>query len=109
MNVWDAQLMAGAEFTLSLPDGHTAMLITLSGQVTVNGTEQAGDAEMVLLAQEGKDATIQVHRETALLVLTGQPIDEQVVGQGPFVMNTEAEIRQAVVDFRSGRFGRIAA
>lgn len=109
LNVWDGRLAAGAELALALPEGHVAMLVVLSGLVTINGCSQAAEAEMVLLSPEGRDASIQVNRDTTLLVLTGQPIDEPVVGQGPFVMNSQEEIRQAIADLRSGQFGRLAA
>lgn len=109
VNVWDGRLAAGADVALALPEGHIAMLVVLNGLVTVNGSRQAEEAEMVLLSPDGRDAHIQVNRDTTLLVVTGQPINEPVVGQGPFVMNTREEIGQAIADLRSGRFGKLAA
>ena len=64
---------------------------------------------MVLLGREGSGVSVDADGDAKLLVLTGEPIDEPIVGYGPFVMNSEAEIRQAIDDFNSGRFGRIAA
>ena len=109
VNVWDVRLNRDADVTLDLPDGHTAMLVVLSGHVTVAGREQVGEAEMLLLGRDGSDITVHADGDTTLLVLTGEPIDEPIAGYGPFVMNTQAEIRQAIDDFRSGRFGQIAA
>jgi redox-sensitive bicupin YhaK (pirin superfamily) len=109
IQVWDASLAAGAEVSLDLPEGHTAMLVVLSGHVTANGTQGASEAEVVLLGREGTRAELHADGETKLLVLAGEPIDEPIVGYGPFVMNSEAEIRQAIDDYNSGRFGRLAA
>ncbi|MGH6633202.1 pirin family protein [Sphingopyxis sp.] len=109
INVWDVRLNRDADITLDLPEGHTAMLIVLTGHVTVGGTQEAGEAEMVLLDRKGSDVAIHADGEATLLVLTGEPIDEPIFGHGPFVMNSEAEIRQAVDDYNSGRFARIAA
>ena len=80
----------------------------VSGRIIVNGTQDAGEAEMVLLDRDGEGATIDASSDATVLVLTGEPIDEPIVGYGPFVMNSEAEIRQAVEDFNAGRFGAIA-
>ena len=88
---------------------NTAMLVVLSGQITVNGLQQAADAEMVLLSTEGAGVTVRADGHTTLLVLSGTPIDEPIVGQGPFVMNSKEEIRAAVMDYKYGRFGRLAA
>jgi redox-sensitive bicupin YhaK (pirin superfamily) len=104
INVWDVRLNRDAELTLDLPDGHTAMLVVLRGHVTVNGNESAGEAEMVLLSREGGAVGIRADGDAVLLVLTGEPIDEPIVGYGPFVMNSEAEIHKAIADFNSGRF-----
>nr|WP_218036751.1 pirin family protein [Sphingobium sp. EM0848] len=104
INMWDVKLNGDANVSLPLPEGHTAMLVVLSGHVTVNATMAAGTAEMVLLSREGGDVAIHADGDATLLVLTGEPIDEPIFGHGPFVMNTEKEIRQAVEDFNSGRF-----
>lgn len=109
VNVWDVRLNAGADVTLDLVEGHTAMLVILSGHVTVNGSDAAGEAEVVLFDPAGTRATVHADGDATLLVLTGEPIDEPIVGMGPFVMNSEAEIRQAFEDFNGGKFGAMAA
>jgi len=109
VNVWDVRLNRDADLTLDLPESHTAMLVVLGGHVTVNGTQEAGEAEMVLLGRDGRDVAVHADGDATLLVLTGEPIDEPIVGYGPFVMNSEAEIRQAVDDFNAGRLPKVAA
>lgn len=109
VNLWDLSLKPGADLPLDLPEGHTAMIVVLTGHVTVEGSHQAGEAEMVLLSREGSDIAIHADGESRLLILTGEPIDEPIVGYGPFVMNSEAEIAQAIDDFNSGRFAPAAA
>lgn len=108
VNVWDLRLNRGTDLSLEMPEGHTAMLVVLAGHVTVNGTQGAGEAEMVLLDRAGRSVAIHADGDATLLVLTGQPLDEPIVGYGPFVMNSEAEIRQAIDDFNSGRFASAA-
>ncbi|AXE62784.1 quercetin 2,3-dioxygenase [Hyphomonas sp. CACIAM 19H1] len=109
VNVWDVRLDPDAEFSLPLPEGHTTMLVVLSGHMTVNGTQPVGEAEVLLLSREGKNVKLHADGETTLLVLTGEPLGEPIVGHGPFVMNTEAEIHQAIDDFNKGRFERLPA
>ncbi|WP_136161330.1 pirin family protein [Sphingomonas flavalba] len=104
INVWDVRLNRDADVTLDLPEGHTAMLVVLGGHVTVNGTQAASEAEVVLLDRTGGGVAVHADGDAKLLVLTGEPIDEPIVGYGPFVMNSEAEIRQAIDDFNAGRF-----
>ena len=109
MNVWDVRLAAGHTAKFELPEGHTLALIVLRGNVAVNGAQAAGDAQMVLLDREGSDVSIEAKSDATVLLLGGAPIDEPVVGYGPFVMNTQAEIVQAVEDFNAGKFGTMAA
>ncbi len=64
---------------------------------------------MALFDRDGTGVSIEANSDATLLVLGGEPIDEPVVGYGPFVMNSQAEIAQAIADFNSGRFGRVSA
>lgn len=108
INVWDVTIGRDGEVTLPLPAGHTAMIVGLRGHVTVEADHALGEAEMLLLARDGDGVSIRADGDAKLLVLTGEPIDEPIVGYGPFVMNSEAEIRQAVDDFNNGRFAQAA-
>ncbi len=107
INIWDVRLNAGKSTSLTLPEGHTLAVIVLAGTVEINGSDVAREAQLVLLGREGGEITIEANSETRLLVLSGEPINEPVVAQGPFVMNTIGEIKQAMLDFQSGRFGAL--
>ncbi|UUZ78069.1 pirin family protein [Polaromonas sp. P1(28)-13] len=107
INVWDVRLGQGKEAALTLPEGHTAAVVVLHGTVLVNG-EVVREAQMVLLEREGDGLSLEANSDATLLVLSGEPINEPIVGHGPFVMNTQAEITTAMADFNAGRFGRIS-
>ncbi|MBL8628221.1 MAG: pirin family protein [Rhodospirillaceae bacterium] len=109
INVWDLRLTAGASLPLDLPEEHTSALVVLSGHITVGDSESANEAEMLLLSREGSQVAVRADGDATVLVLTGKPLGEPVVGYGPFVMNSDAEIHTAIEDFNSGRFGHIAA
>jgi redox-sensitive bicupin YhaK (pirin superfamily) len=108
VNLWDVRLDADAEVTLPLSAGHNAMIAVLSGHVTI-GETGVGEAEIARFSTEGEGVTLRADGDSMLLVMPGEPIDEPVFGYGPFVMNSEAEIRRAVDDFNSGRFLTAAA
>jgi redox-sensitive bicupin YhaK (pirin superfamily) len=107
--VWDVRLRRRHTAEFAVSEGHTLALIVMHGTVLVNGTEIAREAQMVVLERAGRNVMVEANGEATFLVLSGEPIDEPVVGHGPFVMNSEAEIRQAITDFTSGRFGHLAA
>jgi redox-sensitive bicupin YhaK (pirin superfamily) len=109
INVWDIRLQQSRSATLQVPDGHTAALVVLRGTVQVNGSALAREAQMVLLDRAGTEVLIEANTDATVLLLGGEPIDEPVVGYGPFVMNTQAEIQQAINDFHSGKFGQLAS
>jgi redox-sensitive bicupin YhaK (pirin superfamily) len=80
----------------------------LHGTVLVNGKEVVREAQMALLDRAGEDLQIEANSDATLLLLSGEPIDEPIVGHGPFVMNSREEIMQAMKDFNAGRFGQMA-
>jgi quercetin 2,3-dioxygenase len=108
INIWDVRLGRGKTATLDVPEGHTLSVLVLSGTIEVQGRQVAREAQTVLLGRAGGPVTIEANGDTKLLVLTGEPIDEPVVAHGPFVMNTVGEIKQAMLDFQTGKFGEMA-
>ena len=108
MNVWDLRLKAGTRVTLPAADGDTAALFVLDGEVANDG-RSAGEATLMLFERAGAGCTVETRQDARALYLSGRPIDEPIVGYGPFVMNSEAEIRTAIEDYRGGRMGRLAA
>jgi redox-sensitive bicupin YhaK (pirin superfamily) len=109
INVWDMRLVKGGRTTLRLPAGHTAALVVLRGSVQVNGQQPLQAAQLAHLDRRGDEVELIADSDAVVLFLGGEPINEPIVGQGPFVMNTQAEIVQAFEDLDSGRFGHIVA
>jgi len=75
--------------------------------VQINEQESAEQGQLVLFERDGRQLALEAATDAVVLLLSGEPIDEPIVGHGPFVMNTEQEIHQAFADFQSGRFGRM--
>ena len=107
IDVWDVRLAGGRRATFELRDGHTTALVVLRGAVLVNGEQIAREAQLVVFDRAGSTIEVEANGDATILLLAGEPIDEPIVGYGPFVMNTAAEIQQAIDDFNGGRFGRI--
>ena len=109
INVWDVRLHAGKAVDLMVPEGRTTLLFVLSGHIELTSGEFVRDAGLVILEPEGDKVSLTALEPTKMLVLEGKPIDEPVVAHGPFVMNTEAEIRQAFEQFRAGQMGQLVS
>ncbi len=106
MNVWDVRLQAGKRVQLPQEDGWTVLLVVQAGTVRVNDAALR-EKQMVTLSTEGPGVDIEADSDAKLLLLAGEPIDDPVVGYGPFVMNSQQEIAQAIADFNSGKFGQM--
>ena len=107
MNVWDLRLKANHRVTFELPEGHTTALFVLRGAIRV-GEHNVGAAELAVMAREGSQLIFDVTEDSTLLLLSGAPLNEPIVGHGPFVMNSREEIAQAITDFNNGHFGQIS-
>jgi redox-sensitive bicupin YhaK (pirin superfamily) len=108
INLWDVNLRAGKSAQLPLPDGHTTTFLVLSGEVEVNDEKKAAEGDLAIFARAGDGITVRANTAAKLLVMDGEPIDEPIVGQGPFVMNTQAEIQEAFEEYQLGRMGELA-
>ncbi|MBD0703472.1 MULTISPECIES: pirin family protein [unclassified Pseudomonas] len=105
IDVWDMRLNAGKNLTLDVHDGYNTALVVLRGTVQVNGRERVEAGQLALFDRAGEQLHLHANHDAVVLLLSGEPIDEPIVGHGPFVMNSEQEIHQAFNDFHSGRFG----
>ena len=106
MNVLDVKLAAGRTALLPQPEGWTTLVVVASGTASINGSEPVTGPSVVTLTTDGTGVTVRADSDAKLLLLSGEPIDEPVVGYGPFVMNSQQQIVQAINDFNSGRFGQ---
>lgn len=106
INLYDLRLRAGHHVRLRLHDGYTAAFFMLKGGSVVNGEKTVREHELVVFERKGDDVEIEATTDALVVVMNGQPIDEPIAGYGPFVMNTEREIRQAIEDMRAGRLGK---
>jgi redox-sensitive bicupin YhaK (pirin superfamily) len=108
VHLYDLQLKAGHQTELSLPDGFIMSVFVLHGRVVINGAQAVGEAEIALLGRKGEGVVLHAEEDTTILVLGGEPIEEPVARYGPFVMNTQAELAQAVEDYRAGKMGHLS-
>jgi redox-sensitive bicupin YhaK (pirin superfamily) len=107
MNVWDVRVRSGHSVEFELPEGHTTALFVLKGQLKLSSGELVGEAALAVFERQGHQVSFEATEDTTLLLLNGQPINEPIAAYGPFVMNTEGEIRQAFVDYQNGKMGRL--
>ena len=108
INLWDVDLVAGKSAELPLPNGHTTAFLVLSGEVTVNNSgSNAVEGDLAIFARTGEGIAARARKDSKLLVMEGEPISEPVVGRGPFVMNTHAEIEKAFEEYQLGLMGGI--
>jgi quercetin 2,3-dioxygenase len=109
VNLWDVRLIGGHRVEFGVPNSHNTLLFVLNGNVELASGETLADAGLAVFDRKGGAIALKALADTKLLILDGEPINEPVVGYGPFVMNSQAEIQQAFEDYRSGRMGQLVS
>lgn len=107
INLWDIRLNAGGGYDFVVPETHNLLILILDGTVQVNGDKIARPNELITFEKGGSTVNLTANTDAKILLLSGEPLNEPVVGYGPFVMNTVDEINTAINDLRSGKFGQI--
>lgn len=106
MTLLDLHLQQGADFVLALPAAYNVGLYVVRGAVLVNGDRPAKTQQLVVLGWDSTDVQLTATADSLVLVLAGAPIEEPLATYGPFVMNTNEELMQAIADFESGNMGK---
>lgn len=108
VHLYDLRLKAGHHIEITLPETFNSSVFVLHGQVVINGSQTAKEAEIALFGHKGERVMLDAKEEATILVLGGEPIREPIARYGPFVMNTQDELVQAVNDYRAGRMGHLS-
>jgi redox-sensitive bicupin YhaK (pirin superfamily) len=104
-NLLNVRLISGAGTDFSFPEINNTGLLVIDGEIKVNDSKTVEKDSFVLFKHEGEIFKIEALRDSIVLILSGEPINEPVASYGPFLMNTEAEIQEAFDDYHSGKFG----
>jgi redox-sensitive bicupin YhaK (pirin superfamily) len=104
VNLFDIKLKKNSEVSFAIPATHNTAMLVINGNGEVN-EEKAPEHSLILFANDGENITAKAGKKAVLLFLSGEPINEPIVSYGPFVMNTQEEIYQAIEDFQASKFG----
>jgi redox-sensitive bicupin YhaK (pirin superfamily) len=107
VELYDLELKGGHSIVLTIPEEQNASIFVLQGRASVNGSPAAGEAELIVFKRNGSQVTVEAQKDSRVLVMAGTPIDEPIARYGPFVMNTKAELIQAVQDYQEGKMGHL--
>jgi len=110
VNVYMVETKSKGKMQVSVPVNHNALIYLLDGEVFVNNetTLKKGAMQMVTFNQDGDAFSFESRKESTLLILSGEPINEKIAQYGPYVMNTQTEIMEAMRDFQQGKMGFLA-
>jgi redox-sensitive bicupin YhaK (pirin superfamily) len=105
MNMFNARLTKGAKTDFSFSEKFNTGFLVIEGEVKINDSKIASEDTFILFKHEGEVIELEAIKDSVVLILSGEPINEPVASNGPFLMNTETEIQEAFDDYYSGKFG----
>lgn len=105
INLFNARLKAGSSAEFLFPNDYNCGMVVIEGEVVINGGVTAPVDHFIYFGHEGEEILVEAKQDSIVLIMSGEPIDEPIAAHGPFLMNTEEEIRQAFDDYRKGKFG----
>ncbi len=108
VNLFNVFLNANKSTDFEFPSHYNTFLLVIEGSIKVNQSETIETNHLVLFENKGEKFQIEAEENSIVLVLSGEPINEPIVANGPFVMNTKTELIQAFRDFHAGKFGYLA-
>ncbi len=106
-NMFNARLQKGTVADFSFNKDYNTGILIIEGEVRINDSKIAPADHFVLFKHDGEDFKVEAVKESVVLVLSGETIDEPIASYGPFVMNTEEEIKEAYDDYYNGKFGHL--
>ncbi|WP_291067561.1 MULTISPECIES: pirin family protein [unclassified Empedobacter] len=107
VNMLNAKLNEDGKANFNFPANYNTVLLVIDGEVKVNNQEIVPTDHLLLFTNEGEDFTIEATENSIVLILSGEPLNEPIASYGPFVMNTQEQIREAFEDFNNGKFGTL--
>ena len=105
MNMFNAKLIQGGKADFNFHEIFNTGMLVIDGEIKINNSKTASENYFILFGHDGEDIVIEALKESVILILSGEPIDEPIASYGPFVMNTETEIKKAYEDYNNGKFG----
>ncbi|MBK5278232.1 MAG: pirin family protein [Bacteroidia bacterium] len=105
VNAATLELKSGGKISVELPDMHNALVYLLDGKLKVEGFGLVDGLNAVMFKNDGEGVTVEALKDTRILLLSGEPLNEKVASHGPFVMNTQTEIMEAMRDYQKGKMG----
>ncbi len=105
VNMFNAKMIKAGKADLRFDKNYNTCILVIEGEIKINDSKTAPENYLILFGHDGDEISIEAVKDSVVLILSGEPINEPIASHGPFVMNTQDEIKMAYEDFYNGKFG----